>query len=95
MIFFFLVPPFLLCLYAQWKVKSAFSEMSKVPSRISGAQAARRMLDTAGLQSVGIDVTDCHDLDLRVLHKLLQIMIAHATYANAADMRPIILVLRK
>ncbi len=49
------LPPFLLGLYAQWKVKSAFSEMSQMPSRLNGAQAARRMLDSAGLNSVGIE----------------------------------------
>ncbi len=51
----FLIPPFLLSLYAQWRVKSAFSEMSQVPANMSGAAAARRMLDSAGLQSVPIE----------------------------------------
>ncbi len=50
----------LLGLYAQWKVKSSFSEMSQVPSRISGAQAARQMLDHAGLQSVSIEQVGGH-----------------------------------
>ena len=53
--FLFVIPPFLLGLYAQWKVKSAFSQMSQIPSRISGAQAARQMLDNAGLNSVAIE----------------------------------------
>ena len=51
----FLIPPFLLSLYAQWKVKSAFSEMSRVPASMSGAQAARRMLDASGLHSIPIE----------------------------------------
>jgi len=51
----FLIPPFLLSLYAQWKVKSAFAEMSQVPANMSGAQAARRMLDASGLHSVPIE----------------------------------------
>jgi uncharacterized protein len=51
----FLIPPFLLSLYAQWKVKSAFSEMSQVPATMTGAAAARRMLDSAGLHSVPIE----------------------------------------
>lgn len=51
----FLIPPFLLSLYAQWKVKSAFAEMSEVPARMSGAAAARRMLDASGLHSVPIE----------------------------------------
>ncbi len=51
----FLIPPFLLSLYAQWRVKSAFSEMSQVPASMSGAAAARRMLDSAGLHSIPIE----------------------------------------
>ncbi len=53
--FLFVIPPFLLGLYAQWKVKSAYSQMSQIPSRLSGAEAARQMLDNAGLHSVGIE----------------------------------------
>ena len=53
--FLFIGPPLLLGLYAQWKVKSSFSSMSEVPARMSGAQAARQMLDSAGLQAVGIE----------------------------------------
>ena len=53
--FLFVMPPLLLGFYAQWKVKSAFQEMSKVPARMSGAQAARRMLDNAGLSDVEIE----------------------------------------
>lgn len=60
MYFLFVLPPMLLGLYAQWKVKSSFSEMSQVPSRISGAQAARQMLDHAGLQSVSIEQVGGH-----------------------------------
>jgi len=54
-ILLFMIPPFLLSLYAQYKVKSAFAEMSKIPTNLSGAQAARRMLDSSGLHSVGIE----------------------------------------
>ena len=56
----FVAPPLLLGLYAQWKVKSAFAEMSQVPARMSGHQAARAMLDAAGLQSVGIEQVGGH-----------------------------------
>lgn len=54
--FLLVIPPFLLGLYAQYKVKSAFSSMSQVPTRMSGAQAARRMLDSSGLQNVEIEM---------------------------------------
>lgn len=56
----FLAPPFLLGLYAQWRVKSTFSSMSQIPARMSGAQAARQMLDSDGLQSVGIEQIGGH-----------------------------------
>lgn len=53
--FLYVLPPFLLGLYAQWKVKSSFASMSKVPARMTGAEAARRMLDSAGLRDVAIE----------------------------------------
>ncbi|WP_404310515.1 zinc metallopeptidase [Neorhodopirellula lusitana] len=70
--FLFVIPPFLLGLYAQWKVKSSFAAMSKVPARMSGATAARRMLDAGGLQSVGIEqvpgqLSDHYDPRAKVL----------------------------
>ena len=68
----FMIPPFLLSLYAQYKVKSSFAEMSRVPTSISGAQAARRMLDSSGLHSVGIErvpghLSDHYDPTAKVL----------------------------
>lgn len=55
----FMLPGFLLALWAQNKVKSAYSKYSKVPNMagLSGAEAARRILDTEGLQSVSIEPT--------------------------------------
>lgn len=58
--FLFVIPPFLLGLYAQWRVKSAFASMSEMPARMSGATAARRMLDAGGLHSVGIEQVSGH-----------------------------------
>ena len=71
-ILLFMIPPFLLSLYAQYKVKSAFQEMSKIPTNLSGAQAARRMLDSSGLHSVGIErvsghLSDHYDPSAKVL----------------------------
>ncbi len=60
MYFLFIAPAFLLGLYAQWKVKSSFAAMSKVPARMSGFEAARRMLDSDGLQSVAIEQVPGH-----------------------------------
>ena len=56
----FVIPPLLLGLYAQWKVKSSFAAMSKVRARMSGVQAARRMLDSAGLSDVQIEQVGGH-----------------------------------
>ena len=56
----FVITPLLLGLYAQWKVKSSFAAMSKVRARMSGSQAARRMLDSAGLSDVEIEQVGGH-----------------------------------
>ncbi|KAA1259706.1 putative neutral zinc metallopeptidase [Rubripirellula obstinata] len=55
-----MIVPMGLGFYAQWKVKSSFAKMSKVPARMSGAEAARQMLDNAGMQSVGIEPIQGH-----------------------------------
>lgn len=53
-----LVPALVLGIYAKVKVSSSFNHYSQVPSArgLSGAQAARMMLDSAGLADVGIEV---------------------------------------
>ncbi len=53
-----LVPALVLGIYAQAKVSSAFNRYSQVASRrgLTGAQVARLLLDSAGLNSVGIEV---------------------------------------
>ena len=60
MYFLFIGPPLLLGLFAQWRVKSTFAQMSEMPARMSGGQAARQMLDSAGLYDVGIDPVQGH-----------------------------------
>ena len=72
--FLFVLPPFFLGLYAQWKVKSSFAAMSKVPARITGANAARQMLDNAGLSDVGIEEVSGHLSDhYDPRHKVLRL----------------------
>ena len=53
-----LIPAILFSFYAQFKVSSAFKKYSTVRSmkNITGAQAARKMLDANGLQHVGINI---------------------------------------
>ncbi len=54
-----MLPTLALTLLAQWWVKSAFQRASKIPNmqRITGAQAARRILDSAGLSHISIEPT--------------------------------------
>ena len=53
--FLYISPALLLAFWAQMRVKSAFAEAQNVPASLSGAGAARHLLDAAGLQDVGIE----------------------------------------
>lgn len=50
----------LFSLYAQWRVRSAFEQFAQVPvgSGLTGAETARRILDTAGINDVEILETE-------------------------------------
>jgi len=52
----FLLPAFVLSLWASWRVKSAFKKYSRVRamSGMTGAQAAKYMLERAGLTDVSV-----------------------------------------
>lgn len=70
----FMLPAFVLMLVVQWYVKSAYSRWSKVSarSRISGAQAAQRLIQSGGLNDVSIEgiqgnLTDHYDPRDKVL----------------------------
>jgi hypothetical protein len=56
MYFVFVGPAILLSLWASWRTKSAFAKYSKVrtASGLTGAQAAQRLLDGAGIHDVEI-----------------------------------------
>lgn len=58
--FIFALPALLLGLWAQYRVKSAFNHYSKVRTgrNITGAQAARALLDAHGLQHVAVERVD-------------------------------------
>ena len=58
--FLMIAPAIVLMIWAQWRVKSAFAEAQKVPVPLSGAAAARHILDAAGLQDVGIEQVQGH-----------------------------------
>ncbi|TWT43451.1 zinc metallopeptidase [Botrimarina hoheduenensis] len=70
--FLMIAPALLLGFWAQWRVKSQYAAASRVPAQLSGAAAARHLLDSAGLQSVGIEpiagqLTDHYDPRDKVL----------------------------
>jgi Zn-dependent membrane protease YugP len=50
-----LAPAILLGLWAQARVKSAFARADQVPAPMTGAAAARYVLDSAGLQNIDIE----------------------------------------
>jgi uncharacterized protein len=67
-----MAPALLLAFWAQWKVRGTYAAAAEVPSRLSGAAAARHILDSAGLQNISIEpiagqLTDHYDPNAKVL----------------------------
>lgn len=56
MYFLFLAPALLLAFWAQYRVKASYAEAQQVPAPLSGAAAARHVLDSAGLRDVDIEM---------------------------------------
>ncbi len=56
--FLFIIPPMLLLLFAQSRVKSTFQKYSKIPNQrgMSGAEVARTLLDANGLYDVPVEM---------------------------------------
>lgn len=70
--FVWIAPALLLAFWAQARTRSAYQAASRVPARLSGAAAARMLLDSAGLNHVGIEpiagqMTDHYDPRAKVL----------------------------
>ena len=68
----FIAPAFLLAMWAQFRVKSAYAAAQQEPASISGAAAARYVLDSAGVRDVEIEqvpgtLTDHYDPHAKVL----------------------------
>ena len=55
MYFLYIAPALILGLWAQAKVKSTFAAADREPAPLSGAAAARHILDSAGLRDVAIE----------------------------------------
>lgn len=65
-------PALLLAFWAQWRVRSSFAAAAQQPAPLSGAAAARHILDSAGATDVQIeevpgDLTDHYDPREKVL----------------------------
>ncbi|HUY36147.1 MAG TPA: zinc metallopeptidase [Pirellulales bacterium] len=60
MYFVFLAPAFLLAMWAQWRVHAAYAEAQQMPAPLSGAAAARLVLDSAGLNDVAVEAIPGH-----------------------------------
>jgi uncharacterized protein len=72
MYFLYLSPAIVLMLVAQFMVKSAYARGMRIPAKLSGAAAARYILDEAGCQDVAIEevpgnLSDHYDPRGRVL----------------------------
>jgi len=72
MLIMFTAPAILLALWAQWRVRSSFDAAAKEPAPISGAAAARYILDSAGAPAIDIEpgkgaLTDHYDPQHKVL----------------------------
>jgi hypothetical protein len=70
--FLWIAPALLLAFWAQMRVKSTYAEAQQIPAPLSGAAAARHILDSAGLQNVAIEqipgqLTDHYDSQAKVL----------------------------
>ena len=68
----FVGPAFLLAMWAQMRVRSTYAAAQKEPAPLSGAAAARHILDSAGLHSVQIEeipgvLSDHYDPRAKVL----------------------------
>lgn len=81
----FMLPAFLLMMAVQWYVNSAYQNWSKVParSRMSGAQAAQRLIERGGLYDVRVEgvqgnLTDNYDPRTKVLH------LSQGVYSNSS-----------
>lgn len=82
----FLAPAMILMLWAQWRVKSAYRHGMQVPAPLSGAAAARHILDNSGCHEVGIEVasgwmSDHYDPSSRVLRLSPEVYESHTATA--------------
>lgn len=78
--FVYIAPALILGLWAQFRVRSSYAEARQVAASLSGAAAARHILDSAGLDNVGIEAIpgelsdhyDPREKVLRLSHEVYQ-----------------------
>jgi Zn-dependent membrane protease YugP len=56
----FIGPAILLGLWAQWRIHATYGQAQQMPAPLTGAQAARHILDSAGLNDVNIEQVPGH-----------------------------------
>lgn len=72
--FLFILPPLVLAIWAQFRVKSTYAKAQQQPAPLSGAAAARHVLDSAGLTHVDIEQVPGHLSDhYDPRHKVLRL----------------------
>ena len=79
----FIAPALILAMVAQWMVRSAYEQMSKVRASMSGYEAARRILDAGGLHNVDIEqipgqLSDHYDPGAKVLRLSPEVFSGHS-----------------
>jgi Zn-dependent membrane protease YugP len=74
MYFLFIAPAFLLAIWAQFRIRATYARAQRMPAPLSGAAAARHVLDSAGLGQVGIEEIPGHLSDhYDPRHKVLRL----------------------
>jgi uncharacterized protein len=72
--FLFIAPAILLAMWAQYRVRSAYAAAMQQPAPLSGAAAARHILDSAGLRQIEIETVPGHMTDhYDPAHKVLRL----------------------
>ena len=84
--FVFAAPAIILMLWAQWRVKSAYHHGMQVSAPLSGAAAARHILDSSGCHDVGVELasgwmSDHYDPSSRVLRLRPEVYESHTATA--------------
>lgn len=86
MYFIFLAPALLLMMWAQYRLRATYAQAMQMPAPLSGAAAARHILDQAGLHNVGVEevpgqLSDHYDPSAKVLRLSSEVYHNHSIAA--------------